>query len=127
MWQDCHSLCVNNTQVVLKQTHQTGLCCLLQCSHSNYLGYFIGLQVSHDFSNESFEWQFLKEEFTCFLILTDLPECYSAQSESSQLRRSLSANLLCLALHTCSHGFWVLFCLVYSVLWALAKKPRGFS
>ena len=38
------------------------------------------------------------------------------------------ADLLCLALHTCFCCFWVLFCLVCSILWTLAKKEtRGFS
>ena len=85
-WQYCYLLYVNCTQVcVLNQAHEIGLCSLLHYFHRNSLGPDFRPLILHNLLNESFERQFRKEEFGCFLISMDLPREESNSAGSKPL------------------------------------------
>ena len=74
---DGDALGVDGTQVgVFKQTHKVGLASFLKSHHSGTLETQIGLEILSDFSHKTLEGQLADQEFSGFLVTTDLSKSH---------------------------------------------------
>ena len=75
LWHDGDTLGVDGAQVgVFKQTDKVSLASLLKSHHSRALEAQIGLEILSDFSHKTLEGQLADQQFSGFLVTTDLSQ-----------------------------------------------------
>ena len=77
---DGNSLGVDGAQVgVFKETDKVGLGCLLQSHDSWGLEAKVSLEILGNFTDQTLEWQLPDQQFSGFLVTTDLTESYGTR------------------------------------------------
>ena len=81
LWHDGDPLCVDGAEIgVFEKTDQVSFWGFLQSCDSSRLESQVSLEILGDFTNQSLEWQFSDEQFSGFLVSSDLTKSNSTRS-----------------------------------------------
>ena len=92
LWHNGDPLGMDGTQVgVFEKTNQVSFRGFLKSCDSSRLESQVSFEVLSDFTNQSLEWQFSDEQFSRFLVSSDLSEGYCSRSVAMRFLDSTSS------------------------------------